>query len=82
MMPRLSLKERASRRHKEHIDGPAAGGRSQERPPASFPGRQERVAAGDVLCYIYLAIDKGEHGSYLPVQMEPDTVLYFYSQWE
>lgn len=46
MMPRLSLKERASRRHKEHIDGPAAGGRSQERPPpASFPVWQERVAA-------------------------------------
>lgn len=52
MMPRLSLKERASRRHKEHIDGPAVGGRSQERPSASFPVRQERVAAGGVLCYI------------------------------
>ena len=51
-MPRLSLKERASRRHKEHIDGPAAGGRSQERPSASFPVRQERIAAGGVLCYI------------------------------
>ena len=34
------------------------------------------------MLYIYLAIDKGEHGSYLPVQMEPDTVLYFYPQWE
>ena len=45
MMPRLSLKERASRRHKGYLDGPAAGGRSQERPPASFPVRQERVAA-------------------------------------
>ena len=45
MMPRLSLKERASRRHKEHIDGPAAGGRSQERPPSFFPVWQERVAA-------------------------------------
>lgn len=45
MMPRLSLKERVSRRHKGYLDGPAAGGRSQERPPASFPVRQERVAA-------------------------------------
>ena len=33
-MPRLSLKERASRRHKGYLDG-----------PASFPVRQERVAA-------------------------------------
>ena len=32
--------------------------------------------------YTYLAIDKGTHGSYLPVQIEPDTVLYFYPQWE
>ncbi len=45
MMPRLSLKERASRRHKGYLDGPAAGGRSQERPPSFFPARQERVAA-------------------------------------
>lgn len=45
MMPRLLRKERASRRHKGYLDGPAAGGRSQERPPASFPVRQERVAA-------------------------------------
>ena len=28
------------------------------------------------------AIDKGTHGSYLPIQIEPDTVLYFYPQWE
>ena len=54
----------------------------KERASRSRPVRQERVAAGGVLCYIYLAIDKGEHGSYLPVQMEPDTVLYFYPQWE
>ena len=52
MMPRLSPEERASCRHKEHIDGPAAGERSQERPPSFFPVRQERVAAGGVLCYI------------------------------
>ena len=32
--------------------------------------------------FTYLAIDKGQHGSYLPVQIEPDTVLYFYPQWE
>lgn len=44
MMPRLSLKERASRRYIEHLDSLTAGGRSQERPPASFPVRQERVA--------------------------------------
>ena len=31
--------------------------------------------------YNCLAIDKGTHGSYLPVQMEPETVLYFYPQW-
>ena len=52
MMPRLSPEERASCRHKEHIDGPAAGERSQERPPSFFPVWQERVAAGGVLCYI------------------------------
>ena len=28
--------------------------------------------------YTYLSIDKGQHGSYLPIQMEPDTVIYFY----
>ena len=31
--------------------------------------------------YTFLAIDKGTHGSYLPIQMEPETVLYFYPQW-
>ena len=31
--------------------------------------------------YTCLAIDKGTHGSYLPVQMEQETVLYFYPQW-
>ena len=45
MMPRLSPEERASCRHKEHIDGPAAGERAQERPPSFFPVWQERVAA-------------------------------------
>ena len=30
--------------------------------------------------YNCLAVDKGTHGSYLPVQMEPETVLYFYPQ--
>ena len=28
----------------------------------------------------YLSVDKGQHGSYLPIQLEPDTVLYFYPQ--
>ena len=45
MMPRLLRKERASRRYIEHIDGPAAGEHSQERPPSFFPVWQERVAA-------------------------------------
>ena len=31
--------------------------------------------------YNCLAIDKGTNGSYLPIQMEPETVLYFYPQW-
>ena len=31
--------------------------------------------------YTCLAVDKGTHGSYLPVQMEQETVLYFYPQW-
>lgn len=31
--------------------------------------------------YTCLAVDKGTHGSYLPIQMEPETVLYFYPQW-
>ena len=31
--------------------------------------------------YTCLAIEKGTHGSYLPIQMEPETVLYFYPQW-
>ena len=31
--------------------------------------------------YTCLAVDKGTHGSYLPVQVEPETVLYFYPQW-
>ena len=31
--------------------------------------------------YNCLAVDKGTHGSYLPVQLEPETVLYFYPQW-
>ena len=31
--------------------------------------------------YTCLAVDKGTHGSYLPVQMEAETVLYFYPQW-
>ena len=31
--------------------------------------------------YNCLAIDKGTNGSCLPIQMEPETVLYFYPQW-
>ena len=54
------------------------------------PGETERIIHDGFIVqvpmafedYTYLSIDKGQHGSYLPVQMEPDTVLYFYPQWE
>ena len=52
IMPRLSPKERVSRRYKEHIDSLTEGENSHEHPPSFFPVRQERVAAGGVLCYI------------------------------
>ena len=51
-MPRLSPKERVSRRYKEHIDSLTEGENSHEHPPSFFPVWQERVAAGGVLCYI------------------------------
>ena len=51
-MPRLSPKERVSRRYKEHLDSLTEGEHSHERPPSFFPVRQERVTAGGVLCYI------------------------------
>ena len=44
-MPRLSPKERVSRRYKEHLDSLTEGEHSHERPPSFFPVRQERVAA-------------------------------------
>ncbi len=54
------------------------------------PGETERLIHDSFIVqvpmafadYTYLAIDKGQHGSYLPIQIEPDTVLYFYPQWE
>ena len=54
------------------------------------PGETERIIHDGFIVqvpmafedYTYLSIDKGQHGSYLPIQMEPDTVLYFYPQWE
>ena len=54
------------------------------------PGETERIIYDSFIVqvpmafedYTYLSIDKGQHGSYLPVQIEPDTVLYFYPQWE
>ena len=54
------------------------------------PGETERIIHDSFIVqvpmafadYTYLSIDKGQHGSYLPIQMEPDTVLYFYPQWE
>ena len=54
------------------------------------PGETERIIHDGFIVQVpmgfadftYLAIDKGQHGSYLPIQIEPDTVLYFYPQWE
>ena len=54
------------------------------------PGETERIIHDNFIVqvpmafedYTYLSIDKGQHGSYLPIQIEPDTVLYFYPQWE
>lgn len=54
------------------------------------PGETERLIHDSFIVQVpmgfedftYLAVDKGQHGSYLPVQMEPDTILYFYPQWE
>ena len=40
------------RRYIEHLDSLTEGEHSHERPPSFFPVRQERVAAGGVLCYI------------------------------
>ena len=53
------------------------------------PGETERIIHDSFIVqvpmafedYTYLSIDKGQHGSYLPVQIEPETVLYFYPQW-
>lgn len=53
------------------------------------PGETERLIHDSFIVQVpmgfedftYLAVDKGTHGSYLPVQMEPD-ILYFYPQWE
>ena len=52
------------------------------------PGETERLIHDSFIVqvpmlfedYNCLAVDKGTHGSYLPVQMEPETVLYFYPQ--
>ena len=54
------------------------------------PGETERIIHDGFIVqvpiafedYTYLSVDKGQHGSYLPIQLEPDTVLYFYPQWE
>ena len=53
------------------------------------PGETERLIHDSFIVqvpmlfadYNCLAVDKGTHGSYLPVQMEPETILYFYPQW-
>ena len=53
------------------------------------PGETERIIHDGFIVqvpmafedYTYLSVDKGQHGSYLPIQMEPDTVIYFYPQW-
>ena len=52
------------------------------------PGETERIIHDNFIVqvpmafedYTYLSIDKGQHGSYLPIQIEPDTVPYFYPQ--
>ena len=52
------------------------------------PGETERIIHDGFIVqvpmafedYTYLSVDKGQHGSYLPIQLEPDTVLYFYPQ--
>ena len=54
------------------------------------PGETERLIHDSFIVQVpmgfedftYLAVDKGTHGYYLPIQMEPDTILYFYPQWE
>ena len=53
------------------------------------PGETERIIHDSFVVqvpmafedYTYLSVDKGQHGSYLPIQLEPDTVIYFYPQW-
>lgn len=53
------------------------------------PGETERLIHNSFVVqvpmlfadYTCLTVDKGTHGSYLPIQMEPETVLYFYPQW-
>ena len=50
------------------------------------PGETERIIHDGFIVqvpmafedYTYLSVDKGQHGSYLPIQIEPDTVIYFY----
>ena len=50
------------------------------------PGETERIIHDSFIVqvpmafedYTYLSVDKGQHGSYLPIQLEPDTVVYFY----
>ena len=52
------------------------------------PGETERIIHDNFIVqvpmafedYTYLSVDKGQHGSYLPIQLEPDTVIYFYPQ--
>lgn len=52
------------------------------------PGETERIIHDGFIVqvpmafedYTYLSVDKGQHGSYLPIQLEPDTVIYFYPQ--
>lgn len=54
------------------------------------PGETERIIHDGFIVqvpmafedYTYLSVDKGQHGSYLPIQLEPDTVIYFYPWWD
>lgn len=46
--------------------------------PNELTGSAEIVITDNGDGIAYLSVDKGQHGSYLPIQLEPDTVIYFY----
>ena len=77
MMPRLLRKERASRCHKGYLDGPAAGGRSQERPPLPFPsGRKELRRAAFYAIYLNILKCAKSEARLLLDSDEPEKVKF------